>query len=35
LKDEAGSELVEAVRTLYNGDSYFSPRIAKIVRNFK
>ena len=35
LKDEAGSELVEAVRTLHNGDSYFSPRIAEIVRNLK
>ena len=35
LKDEAGSELVEAVRTLHDGDSYFSHRIAEIVRNLK
>ena len=35
LKDEAGSELVEAVRTLYRGDNYFSPRIAEIVKNLR
>ena len=35
LKDEAGSELVQAVRTLHKGDNYFSPRIAEIVRNLK
>lgn len=27
LKDAAGQELVTAVRALYSGDSYFSPRI--------
>lgn len=27
LKDAAGQELVTAVRALYGGDSYFSPRI--------
>jgi DNA-binding NarL/FixJ family response regulator len=32
LKDAAGNELVEAVRTLYSGDNYFSPRIAEIAR---
>lgn len=35
LKDEAGSELVEAVRTLYKGDNYYSPKIADIVKNLK
>lgn len=35
LKDEAGSELVQAVRTLHKGENYFSPRIAEIVRNLK
>jgi DNA-binding NarL/FixJ family response regulator len=35
LKDEAGSELVEAVRSLYNGDNYYSPKIAEIVKNLR
>ena len=35
LKDAAGSELVEAVRALYNGDNYYSPRIAEIVKNLR
>jgi DNA-binding NarL/FixJ family response regulator len=35
LKDAAGDELVQAVRTLHKGYSYFSPTIAKIVRSFK
>jgi DNA-binding NarL/FixJ family response regulator len=34
LKDAAGDELVQAVRTLHKGFSYFSPTIAKIVRSF-
>ena len=29
LKDAAGNELVEAVRTLYAGKRYFSPQVAK------
>ena len=29
LKDAAGNELVEAVRSLYTGKSYLSPQIAK------
>jgi DNA-binding NarL/FixJ family response regulator len=33
LKDAAGNELVEAVRTLYKGKRYFSPRIAEIVKH--
>ena len=32
LKDAAGSELVDAVRTLHRGIRYFSPRIAEIVK---
>ena len=32
LKDAAGSELVDAVRTLYRGKRYFSPKIAEIVK---
>ena len=32
LKDAAGNELVEAVRLLHKGESYFSPSIAEIVR---
>ena len=32
LKDAAGNELVEAVRLLQKGESYFSPSIAEIVR---
>jgi len=32
LKDAAGSELVDAVRTLHRGKRYFSPRIAEIVK---
>jgi DNA-binding NarL/FixJ family response regulator len=35
LKDDAGSELVEAVRTLHRGGNYFSPRIAEIVKNLR
>jgi len=35
LKDAAGDELVQAVRTLHKGYSYFSPTIAKIVRSFR
>jgi DNA-binding NarL/FixJ family response regulator len=35
LKDAAGSELVEAVRRLYHGDHYYSPRIAEIVKNLR
>jgi len=35
LKDAAGDELVQAVRTLHKGYSYFSPTIAEIVRSFK
>jgi len=35
LKDAAGDELVEAVRTLYRGQSYFSSTIAEMVKNFK
>ncbi|HEU0293886.1 MAG TPA: response regulator transcription factor [Anaerolineales bacterium] len=35
LKDEAGSELVEAVRSLYNGGNYYSPKIAEIVKNLR
>lgn len=35
LKDEAGSELVEAVRTLHRGENYFSPRIAEIVKHLR
>ena len=33
LKDAAGTELVEAVRTLYRGKRYFSPRIAEMVKH--
>ena len=33
LKDAAGSELVEAVRTLYEGNNYFSPKIAEMVKH--
>jgi DNA-binding NarL/FixJ family response regulator len=33
LKDGAGNELVQAVRTLHEGRSYFSPRIDKMVKN--
>lgn len=33
LKDAAGNELVEAVRTLYKGKRYFSPKIAEIVKH--
>jgi DNA-binding NarL/FixJ family response regulator len=29
LKDAAGNELVEAVRSLYAGGTYFSPQVAK------
>ncbi len=29
LKDAAGSELVEAVRSLHGGEPYFSPQVAK------
>ena len=29
LKDAAGNELVEAVRTLYAGKRYFSPQVAR------
>ena len=32
LKDAAGSELVQAVRTLHEGEKYFSPKIAEIVK---
>jgi DNA-binding NarL/FixJ family response regulator len=35
LKDEAGSELVQAVRTLHKGDNYYSPKIADIVKNLR
>ena len=35
LKDDAGNELVEAVRTLHRGKSYFSPKIARIVKNLR
>lgn len=35
LKDAAGNELVEAVRTLAKGDSYFSPKIAEIVKRIR
>ena len=35
LKDAAGDELVEAVRALYRGQSYFSSTIAEMVKNFK
>lgn len=35
LKDEAGSELVEAVRSLHNGGNYYSPKIAEIVKNLR
>jgi DNA-binding NarL/FixJ family response regulator len=34
LKDGAGNELVEAVRTLHEGHSYFSSRIEEMVKNF-
>ena len=33
LKDVAGNELVKAVRALHKGKKYFSPRIAKIVKD--
>jgi DNA-binding NarL/FixJ family response regulator len=29
LKDDAGSELIEAVRSLHAGRRYFSPQVAK------
>ena len=35
LKDAAGDELVQAVRALYRGQSYFSSTIAEMVKNFK
>ena len=35
LKDGAGNELVEAVRTLHDGHSYFSSRIEEMVKNSK
>jgi two-component system, NarL family, response regulator NreC len=35
IKDAAGSELIEAVRTLNRGESYFSPSIAEIVRQIR
>ena len=33
LKDAAGNELVEAVRALHKGKSYYSPQIAEIVKH--
>ena len=35
LKDDAGSELVEAVRTLSKGQGYFSPKIARLIKSFR
>lgn len=35
LKDAAGSELVQAVRTLHEGGSFFSPQLAEIVRQLQ
>jgi DNA-binding NarL/FixJ family response regulator len=35
LKDSAGQELVEAVRTLHKGGSYFSSSVAEIGNRFK
>jgi len=32
LKDDAGNQLVEAVRAVHKGDQYFSPTIAEIVK---
>jgi len=34
LKDAAGDELVEAVRTVHNGQHYFSPRILNIAKRY-
>jgi two-component system nitrate/nitrite response regulator NarL len=33
LKDTSPSELIRAIVTVYNGDSYFSPTISRIVLN--
>jgi DNA-binding NarL/FixJ family response regulator len=34
LKDSAGSELVTAVRSVYQGDTYFSEPMAGFVQRF-